>query len=341
MSIRPGLLVAFSLPLFASFSSSSTYVLKSYGLGSGATNNSSSSTYNLNGNLGERANSTSPSSATYTANTGSVNTGQLNSPPAPTLSNGSSSYYNRLLMVINNSADPSDSLYAVAISSDGFATTNYVSASGTIVGTPVYQSYTAWGGSSGTYITGLQYSTTYEVKAAAVEGQFSNTEYGAYASAATVSPSITFSVSPNSISMGSLIPNTVVSSSSISFGLSSNANAGSAIYVYGLNNGLYGSSESYTIPAVSTSLTSSSPGFGIQVSSVGQASGGPFISSSPYNGTGNTVGAESSIPKLMAYSTYPITSATASTVLKAITNANVPTGSDYSETLTFLSAANY
>jgi hypothetical protein len=340
MDLRRGLLVGLALSVFASFSSSTSYTLNSYGIGAGGTNNSSSSTYSVDGNLGNQTNLNS-ASGTYTNNSGTVNTGQLNSPPAPTLSNGSSTYYNKLLMTINNTADPSDSTYAVAISTNNFSTTNYVSASGTIVASPVYQSYSAWGGASGSYITGLSYSTTYEVEAAAKEGQFSNTKFGAYSSAATVSPSITFSVSPNSISMGSLVPNTVITSTSLSFGFTTNANAGGAIYVYGLRNGLYGASESYTIPAVSATLSSGSPGFGVQVSSASQTSGGPFTISSPYNGSGNTVGIESTVPQIMTNSAYPIVSGTASAVLKAITNANVPTGSDYSETLTFISAANY
>jgi hypothetical protein len=341
MSFRPGLTLGLMLSAFAAFSSSSTYVLNSYGIGSGGTNNSSSTTYKLNGNINSQQSSTSPTSTTYNDGNGTVNTGQINVPPAPALSNGSSTYYNKLLMTINKTADPSDSLYAVAISTNNFSTTSYISATGTIVTSPVFQSYTAWGGSSGSYITGLANSTTYEVKASAMEGQFSNTNYGAYTSAATVSPSITFSVSPNSVSMGSLVPGTVITSSAITFGLTTNANSGGAIYVYGVHNGLYGASESYTIPATSSTLSSSTSGFGIQVSSVGQTSGGPFTISSPYNGTGSTVGTETTSPSVMTSSSAPIVGATASTVLKAITTGSVPTGSDYSETLTFISAANY
>ena len=197
--------------------------MNSYSVGPGATNNASSSTYHLQGTVGEQANGTT-AGTTYTANNGSVQTEQLNVPGAPTLSNGSNTYYNQLSFIVNTGILPSDATYAIAVSTDSFTTTNYVQADGTLNTTPVYQSYTAWGGSSGSFMTGLSASTAYEVKVAAKEGQFTNTEYGAYASASTVaSSSTTFSISPNSLSLGSLLPGSVVTSTNISLGFATGA----------------------------------------------------------------------------------------------------------------------
>src|SRR6266568_494359 len=94
-----GLLGA-GLFLFASFSSSANNQLKSYSVGPGGTNTSASTTYHLQGSVGEQNNS-STSGTTYTAKNGSVQTYQLNIPPAPTLGNGSGTYYNRLTFVVN------------------------------------------------------------------------------------------------------------------------------------------------------------------------------------------------------------------------------------------------
>jgi hypothetical protein len=333
-------LLILSLPVIAAFSSSANYQLNSYGINGGGTNNTASTNYNLRGAAGEQTNGVT-NSTNYSAGNGSIQTGELNVPPAPTLSNGSNTYYNRLLVTINNTVDPSDSKFAIAISSNSFSTTNYVGASGTLVSSPVYQSYSSWGGASGSFIVGLANSTTYEVKVAALENQFSNTNFGSYASATTVSPSITFSLTPNSISMGTLTLGSVVTSSNISFGITTNGNSGAGIYIYGAHSGLYSATQSYTIPAYSGNLASQSEGFGAQGTSPTQTSGGPLSVTSPFNGTGNNVGAESTTPQQIFSSSNPIVSGSANANLQAIFGVSTPTASDYSETLTFISAANF
>lgn len=236
-----GLLTKFiplSFLFFASFSASAHYDLNSYSVGPGATNSSAAGGYTLQANLGEQTNQ-STVGTTYTSNGGAVKTEQLNLPLAPTLSNGGGTYYNKLLATINPGILPTDTTYALAISSNNFTTTNYVQSTGVLGATPVYQTYTAWGGAAGTYIVGLAYSTSYEVKVAAQQGLFTNTEYGPYATASTVSPSITFSLSPNAEALGNLNSGVVVTSSTpVTFDLTSNASSGANVYVAGLNSGL-------------------------------------------------------------------------------------------------------
>jgi hypothetical protein len=218
--------------ILATFSHSTNYGLQNYSIGPGATDTTHSTTYYAQGTVGEQANGKS-SGSTKTANNGSVQTEQLNIPPAPTLSNGSNTYYNMLGLIIATGGNPTDTTYAVAISTNNFTTTNYVQANGTIGGSAVYQTYTAWGGASGSDIIDLSPSTSYEVKVAAKEGQFTNTEYGAYASASTVSPSTTFSITPNSLTLSSLLPGSVITSSAMSIGFATNADSGGAVYVSG------------------------------------------------------------------------------------------------------------
>jgi hypothetical protein len=324
---------------FASFSSSPTYQLKSYSVGPGGTSNSSSTTYHVNGTLGEQTNG-STASPNNTAGNGSVQTFQLNLPSAPTLGNGSGTYYNRLSFIINTANEPSDATYAVEVSTASNFSSNvtYVQADGTQNTTPVYQSYATWGGSSGSIMTGLATSTTYYVAEIAMEGMFTNTEHGASSSIATVAPSITFSVSPNSINMGNLTTGSVVTSSNVTFSLATNANFGGNVYVYGLNSGLKSSTLNSTITAFTGSLGSTSQGFGVQATGPTQTSGGPLSTVSPFNGTSNTVGGESAVPQRMLTTSNPIVGGAANANMQAKISTTTPAASDYSETLSFIAA---
>jgi hypothetical protein len=334
-------LLPLGLLFFGSFSSSTTYNLNSYSVGPGGTNNAASTTYKAQANVGEQTNQ-STNSPTYITNGGAVKTEQLNVPLAPTLSNGSGTFYNKLLATINTGILPSDTTYALAISSDNFVTTKYVQADGSMNTSAVYQTYTAWGGGSGTYIVGLAPSTSYEVKVAAKQGLFTNTVYGPFATTATVSPSITFSLSPNSVSLGSLNFGTVITSGSpVVFNLTTNASAGGNVYVSGQNGGLKSTHASYTIAALSNNLSTQSEGFGLQANTATQTSGGPFTIVAPYNGTGNNVGTETSTYATIFSSANPIVGGTVNLNLLAKSASTDPAAQDYQEILTFVAAASF
>ena len=337
----PSLLTA-PLFIFAAFSHSTTYDLNSYSVGPGATNSASSTTYHLQGTVGEQANGTTTGS-TLTGNNGSVQTEQLNVPVAPTLSNGSGTYYNQLNCIINTSGEPTDATYAIAVqsSADGFASTSYVQASGALGGSQVYRSYSAWNSGSGFAITGLISSTTYHVEVAAQQGMFTNTKYGPNASIATVSPTITFSVSPNSASLGTVLPNTITTSSNLSFTYATNGANGGDVYVIGQYTGFHSASNSYTVPAFSGNLTGTSQGFGIQATNPGQSSGGPLSTVAPFTGSGNVVGAESTSLQQIFASSFAITGGTANANVQVKPAASAPTASDYTEVLTFMAAASF
>jgi hypothetical protein len=327
--------------IFASFSSSSTYQLKSYSIGPGATNNSSSSTYKLQGSVGEQANNTT-GSTTYKANNSSIQAEQLNVPPAPALSNSSGTYYNQLNCIVNTANNPTDTTYAIAISTDNFTTTNYVQANGTIGASAVYQTYATWGGASGFQIVGLTSSTTYYVKVAAKQGLFTNTAYGAVASLATASPTLSFSVSPTSANIGSFLPNTITTSSNISFTYATNGASGGGIYVKGSNGGFHSATKGFTIAAVSGDLSSLGQGFGIQATSPSQTSGGPLTTVSPYNGTSHTVGAESSTAFAQMFATSAaIVGGTATANVQVKAPGTAPAANDYNEVFTFIASASF
>ena len=137
------------LLFFAASPTSTNYVLPSYDIGNGGTDNSSSTNYRLNGTAGTQTGD-SQNSTSYKLNGGENPTQDASVPPAPTLTNPSS-YYDRLLLVVNQGGNPSDTKYVVAISNDNFVTTRYVQADNSIGSTytlATFRTYGSYGGGS-------------------------------------------------------------------------------------------------------------------------------------------------------------------------------------------------
>lgn len=187
---------------------STNYELKSYSFGSGG-ESMNSTNYKAHGVLGENA-AGRGSSASFKASSGLTFMLNANVPPAPTLSNPGTNY-DRLKVVLDQGGNASDVTYAIAMSTDNFVSDiRYIKSDNTI-GTSLsptdFQTYTAWGGASGFYVTGLAQATTYSVKAKARQGttSFTETEWGPTSSGvATSDPSLTFSVSASSLTFDSL-----------------------------------------------------------------------------------------------------------------------------------------
>ena len=330
--------------VFAAFSQSSNYQLHNYSIGSGGTNNASSSTYQLNASTGE-VTSGSGSGSTQQNLPGELQAQQANVPLAPTLDNGSNTYYNKLNCIINQGGtDASDYTYAIAVSTtSGFTSTSYVQADGTLGSSAVYRSYSAWGGASGSFIVGLLPSTTYYVKVAAMQGQFTNSAFGPSANKATVNPAITFSLSPANLNLGSLLAGSVISGgTNISIAYSTNGATGGNIYIAGQNVGLKSVAANNTISAVSAdlSLGTQPQGFGVEGTSA-TATTGTFSFASPFNGTGDVVGAPTLTFQPILTSPGALTGGSATAVVKAKAANTTPAGADYQEILTFVASANF
>lgn len=328
------------LLLFGAFSSSTTYQLQNYGVGSSASNDASSTTYQLESSTGQIT-SVNTSSVTYSALAGSLQAQQANVPPAPSLTNGGGTYYNKLDIVINTGGNPTDTTYSIAVSSDNFVTTNYVQADGSLSGTPLFRTYVQWGGASGTTIINLATSTTYKAKVSALQGKYTNSAYGPAATAATTSPSILFSVSPNSITLPNLLSGSVVTSANITANFATNANYGGRVYVSDSNAGLTSTSHSSTIPSATANLSIVGRGYGAQGTSVTQTSGGPLSIVSPYNSLTTNVGALSTTPQALFSSSAPIVGGQGILVLMAKASSTDAAANDYQDTLTFIAAANF
>lgn len=331
--------------LFALTPSSTNYNLKTYDLGNGG-GTSSSTNYNLNSISGSQAGS--GASTNYQANGGLMPAQNAFVPVAPDFTNPDTSY-NRLKLVIDTSNNPSDTKYAIAISSDDFTTTQYVkndNSIGNSLSISDYQTYSAWGGASGFWVTGLVPNTTYKVKIKAMHGKLTETAYGPTAQATTDQPSITFSVTtslsgspPFNVAFNSLTQNTVISANADPLiGLTTNALFGGKVYIYDVNNGLKSNESSYTINSVTTDLASANMGYGAQVVAVSQASGGPFTAVSPYDNSTDSVGFVSNVPQPILSTAGAINNGTSTIRLKAKTDITVPSASDYSDTVTFIAA---
>jgi hypothetical protein len=341
------------LAIFASFPASSNYHLNSYSIGPMGTSNSHSTTYYTQSTGGEV--SGNPTASTNYKNTsGVVQTEALALPQAPTVTNGSSTYYNRLLVTLNDNAGtssyPSDVTFSVGISTTNCFTSacisgggvQFVQTGGTLSTSQFYQTYSAWGSTSGTTVVGLTASTTYYVAVAAKQGTFTNTGYGLVTTTATVAPSVTFSLSANSLAIGSLLPSSVITSGSLSLGLATNAVYGANIYTTGQYGGLHSTTHGNTIGAPSGgNLATSTDGFGIQDQSVGQTSGGPMAKVSPYNGSANIVGTPSSTYAPIFSTSGPTVGGTGTFDAQAKSSGTDPASTDYQEILTFIAAASY
>ncbi|TXH06772.1 MAG: hypothetical protein E6Q06_04965 [Candidatus Moraniibacteriota bacterium] len=342
-----------ALPLGASLlfamPASTNYQLKDFGYGGGGVANGTSSNYAIEGIAGEQ-NAGNIDGTNYDLGPGLQFTNQANVPPAPTFANPAN-YYNKLSLTLATGGNPSDTLFAIAISTDNFVTTNYVQSDntvGTTLGLEDYQTYSAWGGASGFTVIGLAASTTYKVKVKAWQGKFTETGYGPEASAATVGARLTFDIDvsasntetspPYATNIGSLVAGTVTDSpEKIWVDFDTNGESGGRVYVVASNAGLSSSRAAYTISAVTGNLTSLSEGFGAQSDTVANGLSEVAL----YDQTGNTVGTVDTTIREVFTASAPTTSGRGSFLLKAKSSSVTPAASDYTEVLTVLASASF
>lgn len=331
--------------------SSSNFIMEEYGFGSGGVATSSSTNYLLFGISGE-VETGSQSSTNFISLPGLTYTLQPNI-PAPTVTNPSS-YYNKLHIVINNANYPSDTTFAIQVSSGSASFSQnvyYVQADNTLGSSIYFQSYSLWGETGGFDIIGLTPGTTYYVRAAAKRGVYQQGPWSATANAATINPTLSFSLettsqpsAPFSVHIGTLTPGSVVTSSDqVTATISTNATAGGLIYIYGTNNGLKSTyAGNYTIASASDNLSSALEGYGARGTSVTQSAGGPMRLLSPYNGASNNVGILESNKRALSDSTNtPVTNGEVSFELKAKARDTTPSAVDYTDTLTVLATGSF
>jgi hypothetical protein len=336
----------------AALPASNNFKMDSYGFGSGGTADSGSSNYRVNGTAGEVAGSSS--SSNFRAWTGEKHVKEANVPTA-TLTNPNN-YYNKLRLVIGPENNPTDAIFAVAISTDNFASDiRYVKSDFTI-GTSLtltdYLTYAGWGSGTGQLVRGLTKSTVYTVKAKAFHGDFSESPYGPTSSAATVDPQISFDIDvaatdintnpPYQINFGNLVAGSVADAPQLIWvDLDTNAESGAKIFVSGLWSGLRSSTASYTIASATGDIGAANEGFGAQGASATQSADGPLTLVAPYNGAGQNVGVTDTVIRNIFSTVNPISGGRGSFLLKAKSQTMTPASSDYTETLTAIAAGSF
>lgn len=332
--------------LFA-FPSSTNYQLKSFEFGAGG-GTADSANYSVEGVLGEIAGE--QTSANFGADSGLAFVQNSNVPPAPTFVN-SNSWYNKLHITLNTGNNPSDTVFAIAITDDDWVTTEYVqndNTIGTTLGSEDWQTYTAWGAASGEYIIGLTPNTTYKVKVSAKQGSFTQSPWGPIASASTSTSSLVFDIdisatdsetaAPYTVSMGDLTVGSVTTATEkIWIDLTSNAENGAYVYIYDAYAGLKSTHANYTIPSTSTNLTSTTEGFGIRADSTSN-----ITALSPYNGIDDNIGVvDTTVREIFNSGGAAVTNGRASMLIKAKTSSTTPAANDYTDTITLISAGTF
>lgn len=214
---------------------STTYELKTYDFGGGGTAETNSTNYSVQGTAGSMDISKADST-NYSLGAGLTFANQSNVPAAPTFSNPATNY-DRLKFIIDTGNNPSDAIFAIAISSDDFVTTYYVqddNTIGTTLGAEDWQTYTNWGSGTGEFVRTLSANTTYKIKVKAKNGKYTESAYSATATAATTTPSLTFGISANSLTFSNLNSGNSYTDSSKSTTLTTSTNAyyGYSIYAH-------------------------------------------------------------------------------------------------------------
>jgi hypothetical protein len=334
---------------------SGNFKLTDYGFGAGGTATSSSSNYSLFGMLGQ-VDQGSPSSSNYFIGAGLEYTLQASTPATPTFVNPAN-WYNKLKLTINRGGnDPTDTEYAIRIAS-GSGSFQYIQNDNTVgndLGDEDWQSYSSWGGSSGTNLIGLFPGTLYTVQVAARQGQFfTQFMWSPTASASTVNSSLSFdidiasvdteSAAPYTLAIGNLAAGSVTTSpEKIWVDFSTNANNGGFLSISGTNNGLQSSAVSHTITSATADLTAQPTGYGARSATTTQISGGPMEAITPYDGNSNNVGALSSSKRYIYDSSQsPVTGGRVSFELKAKASNTTPSANDYTDILTILATGSF
>lgn len=341
-----------SLVLFGALPSTDNYKLRDYGFGNGG-GQSGTSNYSLEGLAGDLGGDFT-SSDNYGLRPGLLGSRLASLPDAPNWQNPDD-WYNKLQLIINTSGNPDDTTYAVAISSDGFVTTNYVQLDNTVgaaLGAEDFRDYAGWGSGSGMNVIGLAPDTTYSVRVKARQGETSETGFGPAASASTSEASISFDIdiastdtesgSPYNLNFGSVSPGNVTDGpNKIWLDLSSNADSGSYVYVVSENNGLLSATSGHVISSVTGDLGSLGEGIGTRNDTVTESAGGPLQVTSPYDGTSDNIGVIDDQFRQMMSSTGPISDGRASFILKLKTSSMTPAAADYVDVYTVVASAGF
>lgn len=233
-------LLSLAPPIFASnLPKSTNFGIQNYSFGAGGAKDASSANFRLNGTVGE-VESGKTSSTNFKAGGGLAFLMKSNVPGSPTFTNPATNY-DRLHFVLNTSSNPTDTTYALQISTDSnFVSNVYYVKSDNTIGTALtlldFKTYTNWGGGTGSYITGLTQGTTYYLRAKARQANYTESEFGPSATATTSISSLTFSLDNSSVVFSNLNSGNSYTDASKSTVLTTTTNAYNGYVIYSSEN---------------------------------------------------------------------------------------------------------
>jgi len=276
---------------------------------------------------------------------------------------GPSGCYNQARFEIDTNDNPTDTLYAVMISTDNFVSDiRYIDGSNfwpETISTHNLSDFltkTDWE-TEDFNIQGLQSGTTYYIRIFALHGDLTQTQPGPIANATTSSGSVFFDIdiedqygvsaetnSPYNIYfsgayelIGGSAP--VTAEDRIWLDAGTNSQGGLAIITYGVNGGLKSNTTGQTIVSATADLNTTSDGFGIQSEYINQDSYpylGSISATTAYSGSGNSVGIIGTTATKVYESSTPIFNGRMALKVIAKPGTDKTAATDYQETSYFI-----
>jgi hypothetical protein len=257
---------------------------------------------------------------------------QANTPNPASLAN-LENYYDRLLITIDSSNNPSDTLFAVIISDDDFVNFKYVQSDGTVgdtLGTEDYRTYVSWGGASGSFILGLKQNTTYKVRVKALNGDFTETGYSSDSNESTTTvPYVNMALDTSVLALGVLNVSSISQTSTVTVRINTNGYTGYQVYISDSGNGFLGglyNGAGHTIVSADMTLTPGVEGYGAQANSA------TATVDTKYDVISNTVGGLELTTNPLASNTVAVTDEDTTVRFKAAMSGSTTAGS-YADTV--------
>jgi len=365
---------------------SSSYKIKDFTLGSGGGEDQTATNYRVLLSVGDAVNDERLASTSYKLGMGTAVNWMATAPSIKcfeTTTEGSTSCddadvtpdgmvmlcgdggcFDRARFELNAEGNPSDTLYSIRITTDvAWSSWDYIDGSTFMIETSSshdindYLTESSWEGTgSSINVLGLDYNTTYYLRATALHGDFTESDPGPDANATTGNPEVTFDIdidgtgggssetsAPYSIALGLLTVGSVKTATDLIWmDLGSNAPNGSYIIVEDDYTGLYSSIGSYTISSATEDLDVDSEGYGLQEYSSSESYLGPLSVESDFGSSGNSVGGISTSPKkIYNTSSNPIYSGRAGVYVKSKASISAPPETDYQDEITFVAVGTY
>ena len=276
---------------------------------------------------------------------------------------GPSGCYDKARFEIDTNGNPTDTLYAVMISTDNFVSDiKYVDGSSfwpesiSTHNLSDFLTKTDWE-TEDFNIQGIQTATTYYIKIIALHGDFTQTEEGPVANATTSAGSIFFDLDiedETGITAETAPPYTIsftgayeliggsaaiTAENRIWIDGGTNSQGGFAIIVRGVNGGLRSNTTGQTIVSSTVDLNTVPEGFGIQSEYINYDTYpylGSITATTAYSGTGNSVGIVGTTATKVYESDAPVFNGRMALKVIAKPGTNKTAATDYQETIYFV-----